>query len=257
MIAPTIEDIRRRIFIALDVSTMSEALSLVHQLRDDVGGFKVGMELCTTFGVPHVVEAVSAAGGAVFLDLKLKDIPNTVARTLRSMAAVCGNTVRMLTLHADGGKAMLQATVEAKHTISWSEQPPLLIGVTVLTSMDESTLHHEIGISGTVQDHVVRLARLAQEAGLDGVVASPHEVAAIKQACGSAFLTITPGVRPVWSSTGDQCRVMTPAEALHIGADYLVIGRPVTAASPDEGGPAQAIQRIVQEIFISCTQKLV
>lgn len=244
----TREEISRRIFVALDVSSMPDALKLVHQVREYVGGFKIGLEICTAFGVPQVVEAISAAGGDVFLDLKFKDIPNTVARALRAVANSCADSVRMLTLHCDGGDTMMRSTVESRHDLYWSDQPPLLLGVTVLTSMDTDALH-QIGVTGELDEQVVRLAQLAQHAGLDGVVASPHEVEAIKHACGADFLTVTPGVRPTWAAVGDQQRVMTPADALLAGADYLVIGRPITAAPIERGGPVVAAEYIVEETF--------
>lgn len=242
---------RRRILVALDVPTLPEALSLVQGLQGQVGGFKVGLELCSGAGVPPVVEAISRAGGSVFLDLKLKDIPNTVAGAVRAIASLPTGGVRMLTLHCDGGRAMLRAAAEALRLLRSRQetQPPLLLGVTVLTSLGQDTLTGELGIPGPLDSYVVRLARLAHEAGLDGVVASPHEVAPIRRACGSHLLVVTPGVRPTWAAAaGDQRRTMTPAEACKAGADYLVIGRPVTAAPPEEGGPAAAVDRIVKEI---------
>lgn len=236
----------RRVLVALDVPTLPKALTLVNELRDYVGGFKVGLELCTSVGVPAVVEAIGAAGGRVFLDLKFKDIPNTVAGAVHAVAAQLNTHVKMLTLHCDGGSAMLQAAVAAARQAT--PNPPLLLGVTVLTSIDAAALNGQLGVTGSVEEQVVRMAQLAQAAGLDGVVASPHEVAAIKHACGTGFLTITPGVRPTWAATQDQRRVMTPAEAVRTGADYLVIGRPITAAPAAAGGPAAAAQRIAQEL---------
>lgn len=237
---------RQRIIVALDVPTLPEALALVAELRGQVGGFKVGLELCTAVGVPPVVEAISAAGGRVFLDLKFKDIPNTVAGAVRTVVTNFGEGVRMLTLHCDGGSAMLRAAVEAARTAA--PAPPLLLGVTVLTSLDAAALRKDLGIAAMVEEQVVRLARLAQAAGLDGVVASPHEVAAIKRACGPDFLTVTPGVRPAWSAAGDQRRTLGPAEAVRAGADVLVIGRPITAAALASGGPVAAAERIVAEL---------
>ena len=234
-----------RILAALDVPDITSALSLVAQLRRHVGGFKVGLELCTAVGAPQVVHAVAAAGGAVFLDLKLSDIPNTVAGAVRSACAL-GPAVRMLTLHCHGGAAMLRAAAESARAAG--EQRPLLLGVTVMTSMDEATLREDLEVSVTLADHVVHLARMAQACGLDGVVASPHEVAAIRAACGRELLIVTPGVRPVWASSGDQRRVMTPAEALRVGSDYLVIGRPLTAPPAEVGGPAEAAVRIAAEV---------
>lgn len=238
----------QRILVALDVTQLQDALDLVEVLRDHVGGFKVGLELCTAVGVPQVVDAISAAGGKVFLDLKLKDIPNTVSGALRAVATSCGNRVRMITLHCDGGSVMLKAAAITIRQHYPDGEAPLLLGVTVLTSLDESALNQELGISATVETQVVRLAQLAQSAGLDGVVASPKEIAAIRQACGNDLLIVTPGVRPSWASIGDQRRVMTPLEAYESGADYLVIGRPITQAPADAGGPAAAAQRIAKEL---------
>ena len=247
MASDRITDPRQRLLVALDVPTLPEALALVVELRDLVGGFKVGLELCTSVGVPQVVEAISAAGGQLFLDLKLKDIPNTVAGAMRAIVGGSfGAGVRMLTLHCDGGSAMLRAAVEAAHTAS--PRPPLLVGVTLLTSLDQQALNFELRAGDTTEDYVVHMARLAQAAGLEAVVTSPAEVAAVKAACGPKLLTITPGVRPIWATSGDQRRVLTPAEALRAGSDYLVIGRPITAAPPEIGGPAEAARRIVQEI---------
>jgi orotidine-5'-phosphate decarboxylase len=236
----------RRMLVALDVPTLPEALALVVGLRDQVGGFKVGLELCTAAGVPAVVEAIGAAGGAVFLDLKLKDIPNTVAGAVRAIVTRLGENVRMLTLHCDGGSAMLQAAVAAAREAT--ANPPLLLGVTVLTSIDAVALQGELGIPAALEAQVVQMAQLAQAAGLDGVVASPHEVGAIRQACGSDLLIVTPGVRPTWAASQDQRRVMTPAQAVGAGADYLVIGRPITAAPTVEGGPPAAARRIAGEL---------
>lgn len=242
------QNIRRRILVALDMPTLTGAHAVAGQLGQQVGGFKVGLELCTAAGVPQVVKTISATGARIFLDLKFKDIPNTVAGAMRAVAAIASNgEIGMLTLHCDGGGTMLQAAAETIRQYSHST-PPLLLGVTVLTSLDEAALSQELGIVETLETCVVRLARLARVAGLDGVVASPHEVAAIRRACGPDFLIVTPGVRPNWAATGDQRRTMTPAQAIHAGADYLVIGRPVTSPPAEIGGPAEALERIVKDI---------
>ncbi len=235
---------RERLLVALDVARLDAALALVREVRSLVGGFKVGLELCTAEGVPRVVEAVAATGGSLFLDLKLHDIPNTVAGAVRAVCAF-GPAVRMLTLHCQGGGAMLRAAAEAARA---APHRPLLLGVTVLTSVDQPALRDELGVGAPLTTHVTRLARLAQTCGLDGVVASPHEVAAIRAACGNGLLIITPGVRPAWAAIGDQQRVTTPAAALRAGADYLVIGRPITAPPPDVGAPSAAAARIVHEL---------
>jgi orotidine-5'-phosphate decarboxylase len=237
----TVHNAQSKILVALDVPTIEEALALVRQLRGRVGGFKIGLELCHSAGTPQAIAAISEAGGAVFADVKLKDIPNTVAGATR---ALCKPGVLMLNLHCDGGLAMLRAAANARDA---SAHRPLLLGVTVLTSAGERELR-EAGVGGGVGDQVLRLAQLAREAGLDGVVASPHEVAAIKRACGDDFLCVAPGVRPAWAAAGDQQRTLAPAEALAAGADYLVIGRPITAPPPGVGGPAEAAERILQEL---------
>ncbi|HMQ32333.1 MAG TPA: orotidine-5'-phosphate decarboxylase [Chloroflexaceae bacterium] len=231
---------RERVLVALDTPGLDAALDLARTLRPHVGGFKVGLELCTAAGAPRVVEAVVAAGGAVFLDLKLHDIPNTVAGAVRAVCAL-GPAVRMLTLHCQGGAAMLLAAAEAAAA---APHRPLLLGVTVLTSVDAAALRDELGVAAGLEEQVAHLARLAQSCGLDGIVASPLEVGAIRRACGPGPLVVTPGVRPGWAVAGDQRRVLTPDEALAAGADYLVVGRPITAA-PD---PAAAAARLVAEL---------
>lgn len=235
-----------RILVALDTPALPPALALVDELRGLVGGFKVGLELCTAVGVPEVVRAVSAAGGSLFLDLKLHDIPNTVQGAVRSVCAL-GPAVRMLTLHCHGGAAMLRAAAEAARAAG--PQRPLLLGVTVLTSLDQAALQGELEVAQPLSDHVVHLARLAQASGLDGVVASPHEVAALRSACGPDLLVVTPGVRPAWAGSGDQRRTLGPAEAIATGADYLVIGRPITSPPAAIGSPAAAARRIAEEIL--------
>ena len=231
-----------KILAALDVDNLPAALQLVEQLREHVAGFKVGMELCMHVGPQQVIDAISAAGGNVFVDLKFKDIPNTVAGAARAMARP---GVLMFNVHTDGGVAMMRAAAEAART---REPAPLVIGVTVLTSIDTATLNDELRVPGSASEQVAHLAQLAQRAGLDGVVCSAHEIAAVKASCGAEFLTIVPAVRPNWASAGDQKRFMTPAEAARAGADYLVIGRPLTRPPAEIGTPTNAAKRIVAEI---------
>jgi orotidine-5'-phosphate decarboxylase len=233
---------RNPVLVALDVPTLPEALRLVALLRDRVGGFKVGLELCTAVGVPQVIDAIGAEGGRVFVDLKFKDIPNTVAGAARGLARP---EVLMFNIHADGGVAMMHAAAAA---VAGSDPRPLVLGVTVLTSINQAMLNDEIGISGPVAKTVVRLARLAQSAGLDGVVGSAREVAAIRAACGPDFVTVVPGTRPAWAEANDQQRIATPAEAIRAGATYLVVGRAITHPPASVGGPAAAAQRIADEI---------
>jgi orotidine-5'-phosphate decarboxylase len=224
-------DPQEKIIIALDVGTKREALALAETLKE-ARVFKVGMELFTAEGPALLAETVRL-GKRPFLDLKYHDIPNTVAGAVRS--AVRTN-VSMLTLHTSGGREMMAAAAQAarEESARTGKDRPLLLGVTVLTSLKEEELRR-VGVDRSVEDQVLRLAGLARDSGLDGVVSSPHEIELIKKECGGEFLVVTPGIRPAWAAAQDQKRIMTPAEAIGKGADYLVIGRPITgAASPHE-----------------------
>src|SRR5213083_548689 len=207
-----------KIIVALDVATKEKALELVEQLRSEISFFKIGLQLYTAEG-PEIVRAVLATGAKVWLDLKLYDIPNTVARAVES-ASTLG--VQMLTIHLSGGSEMIRAAAAAR------ANNLLLLGVTVLTSATEQTLR-EIGTAGGVDDQVLRLARLGVKSGIDGLVASPHEIRMLRRQFGEKIKMVVPGIRPSWSAPDDQKRLMTPSEALDQGADYLVIGRPITA----------------------------
>jgi orotidine-5'-phosphate decarboxylase len=232
-----------RILVALDVPTASDALRLATALRGAVGGFKVGYELFTAAG-PDVVRALVAEGDRVFLDLKFHDIPNTVAGAVRSAAAL---GVWMLNVHASGGLPMLDAAREAADAAADSDgRRPLVIAVTALTSLDAETLA-SVGVSAAPRAHVLRLAGLAQAAGLDGVVASPQEASDLREAMGPDFLIVTPGIRGGSANPGgndDQVRTATPAGAVANGSSYLVIGRPITAAA----NPRQAAEAIAREL---------
>ncbi len=223
---------RERIIIALDFPTSAEALALVRRFSPHGGLFKIGLQLYIAAG-PEIVRAVHDLGGRVFLDLKLHDIPNTVGRAVESASSL---GVEMLTLHLGGGRTMIEAAVQA------AAPGLLLLGVSVLTSSDEATLR-EVGVESAMEKQVLRLAKLGVDGGIRGIVASPHEVAALRSAHGSKIKIVTPGIRPAGSAAGDQKRAMTPAEALQAGADYLVIGRPITAA-PD---PLAAFEQIVAD----------
>jgi orotidine-5'-phosphate decarboxylase len=222
-----------KIIVALDVPSKSDALQLVNQLRDQVSFFKVGLQLYTASG-PAIIREIIAAGAKVFLDLKLHDIPNTVGRGVESAASL---GVHMLTIHLSGGGDMIRAAVAARGN------DMSILGVTVLTSATEETLS-EIGIADKIDNQVLRLAGLGVAAGIDGLVASPQETKALRAACGDKIKIVTPGVRPRWSSADDQKRVMTPRQALAAGADYLVIGRPITAHE----NPAEAVAKILEEL---------
>ena len=227
-----------RILVALDVDSSAKALALADTLRGTVAGYKIGKQLFTAEG-PEVVRALTARGDRVFLDLKFHDIPNTVAGAVRSAMAT---GAWMVNVHASGGSAMMRAAAQAAHDTAakTGAARPLVIGVTVLTSMDEAALA-EVGTTRPVIEQVVHLARLAKAAGLDGVVASPQEIAAIRRACGPDFHIVTPGIRPAGQAgTDDQARTLTPKEAVAAGATYLVIGRPITAAA-DPRAAAEAI----------------
>jgi len=227
-----------RILVALDVDSRARALELADQLRGAVAGYKIGKQLFTAEG-PDIVRALAGRGDRVFLDLKFHDIPNTVAGAVSSAVST---GAWMVNVHASGGSAMMRAAAEAatKASVRTGAVRPLVIGVTVLTSMDEAALA-EVGTSRPVMEQVVHLARLAQAAGLDGVVASPLEIAAIHEAWGPHFIIVKPGRRPAGQAgKDDQARTLTPAEAVAAGATYLVIGRPITAA-PDPRAAAEAI----------------
>jgi orotidine-5'-phosphate decarboxylase len=235
------DDAQRRLIFALDVDSLDEARAWIGRLHGQVGAVKIGKQLFTRCG-PEVVLMARDHGAEVFLDLKYHDIPNTVA--MAGLEALRLG-VWMFNVHALGGPEMMARLVAEVDRACPRGTPgrPLLIAVTILTSSTDATLQ-AVGIDRPVTEMVPRLARLAQAAGMDGVVASPQEVGLIRQACGSDFAIVTPGVRPVSTSLDDQQRVMTPGEALRAGADYLVIGRPISAA-PD---PAAAAAAIVAEM---------
>jgi orotidine-5'-phosphate decarboxylase len=231
---------RDRIIIALDVQTKDEGIALVSRLKD-ARTFKVGLELFTSEG-PALFKKLKALRKDVFLDLKLHDIPNTVAGAVRSAFK---HGVQMTTIHASGGREMMARAADiARHTARETGRPkPLLLGVTILTSLRSADLQ-EIGLGPDVGSQVLRLAGLAKAAGLDGVVCSPHEIEVLRREYGPDLIIVTPGIRPVWAAAQDQKRIMTPAEAVALGADYLVIGRPITGAP----SPNEAFLRIVEEL---------
>lgn len=225
---------RDRLVVALDVPQEEAARALVGRLAGHVGLFKVGSQVFTAAG-PGLVREIVGRGEKVFLDLKFHDIPNTVAGAVSSASRL---GVSLVDVHGLGGKAMMEAAVGALPAMGTR-----LLAITILTSHDEESLG-EIGVNGSMAESVRRLAQLAKEAGADGVVASPHEVAIVREACGSDFLIVTPGIRPAGVALGDQARAATPAAALAAGADYLVVGRPITGAAD----PAAAADAIVREM---------
>ncbi len=229
-----------QLLVALDVDTASDARLLALALRGLVGGFKIGSRLFTSAG-PALVEDLTARGDRVFLDLKFHDIPNTVAG---AVAAATRLGVWMLNVHAAGGSTMMRAAKEAaaEAAARHARPVPLVIAVTMLTSLDQGMLG-EIGVKGAMTSQVGRLAALAQTSGLDGVVASPHEISLIRRRCGGEFMIVTPGIRAAADAKGDQSRTRSAANALAIGATYLVVGRPIVAAP----NPRAAAERIIAE----------
>jgi len=227
---------RNPIIVALDVPDAEAALHLARQLAPAVGAFKIGKELFVGAG-PEIVRAIRDEGGAVFLDLKFHDIPNTVAS---AVAAAARLDVAMLTIHASGGRNMMAAAEAAAQE---GENPPLVLGVTVLTSMDGNDLN-EIGISDGPATQVERLAQLAKEAGLRGLVCSPREISTLRKMLPREVQLVTPGIRPKGSEADDQKRTCTPADAITAGSDWLVIGRPITAAQ----NPRAAAETILEEL---------
>jgi orotidine-5'-phosphate decarboxylase len=224
------------VFVALDTPDLDNALSLARAVKPYVGGLKVGLEFITALG-PDAIRRVGEIGLPVFADVKFHDIPNTVAGAAR---AIAGLGVAMFNVHASGGEAMMRAAADA--IAPWTPRP-LLIAVTVLTSLDDAVLE-SVGQRTPASEQVGRLAALVKKSGLDGVVCSAHELATVRAACGPDFLTIVPGIRPAGAAVGDQKRVMTPKQAVAAGADILVIGRPITAAVD----PAEAAKVIAEEL---------
>ena len=235
-------DPKDRLIVALDVDSLDRAVGLVDALAGQVTRFKIGSQLFTAFG-PSAVEAVRKRGGEVFLDLKFHDIPNTVDGAAREAVRL---GVFMFNVHASGGRAMMRAAAhgaaEAAQTLGVPR--PLVVAVTVLTSLDRAALAGELHVASSVEGHVLHLCTLTREAGLDGNVASPSEIRSIRNAMGPRWAIVTPGVRPAGGERQDQSRVATPRAAAAAGADYLVVGRPITAA-PD---PAKAGAAILAEM---------
>jgi orotidine-5'-phosphate decarboxylase len=239
----TMKEAASKVMVALDKPDAEAALKLASQLQGTGCWMKVGMELFFAAG-PSVVRELKARGFSVFLDLKMHDIPNTVRGGARSITRL---GVDLFNVHGAGGVAMMAAAAEGVReavAAGDAERAPIIIAVTQLTSTSQAVLNGEIGIAGSVEDAVVSYARLARQANLQGVVASPLEVAAVKAACGADFITVTPGIRPRGADAGDQTRITTPYDAVVGGTDYLVIGRPITAAQ----NPAEALNDILKEM---------
>lgn len=233
---------KARLFVALDVDDLKSADFIMNRLQGMVVNYKIGYQLLTSAG-PEAVNHIQRRGYGVFYDAKFHDIPNTVAA---AVTAACRLRVTLVNVHASGGREMMAAAAQAAEDVAKKLRQPktMVLGVTALTSLNQKTLEEEVGVRRKVQTHVAKLARLAKDAGLDGVVASPREIAAIKKACGPKFIIMTPGIRPSGSSLGDQKRTMTPGEAIRAGAHYLVVGRPITQAP----NPVEAARSVLQEM---------
>ncbi|MEX0806478.1 MAG: orotidine-5'-phosphate decarboxylase [Candidatus Binatia bacterium] len=232
---------RERLIVALDVDDLNHAKELVQRLAGEVGMFKIGKQLFTHAG-PQAVRLIQEVGGEIFLDLKFHDIPNTVAKAAVEATRM---GVKMFNVHASGSLEMMRTTVKEVRRVCRQEKrrKPIMLAVTVLTSLNQDDLKR-VGVDGRVAAQVVRLALLTKEAGMDGVVASPHEVADIREHCGRRFVIVTPGIRPLAAPRNDQQRVMTPAEAVKAGIDYIVVGRPIVEAKD----PVAAARAMIAEM---------
>ena len=232
---------RERLIVALDVDDLNQARDLVQALANEVGMFKIGKQLFTHAG-PQAVRLIQELGGEVFLDLKFHDIPNTVAKAAVEATRM---GVKMFNVHASGSLEMMRMTVKEVRRVCRQEKRrrPIMLAVTVLTSLNQHDLKR-VGIDGRVAAQVVRLALLTYEAGMDGVVASPHEVRAIRECCGRRFIIVTPGIRPADSNRNDQQRIMTPAAAVKASVDFIVVGRPIVEAKD----PVAVARSIVAEM---------
>lgn len=238
-----------RLILAVDTSTVDGARRIIDELRDYVGVFKIGLELFMNAG-PSILSLFQEQSLKVFFDGKFLDIPNTVAKASEAVARA---GVEMFTVHATGGASMLQACAQAsaRAAAAAGKEPPIILGVTVLTSLDQTALSEELNVRGTISEQVLSLAQLCERSGVTGIVASAEEVSALRGLLGSAMVLVTPGVRPVWAETNDQSRVVTPGQALKNGSDYLVIGRPITGAA-DRRDAAKRILDEMDDALATC-----
>ena len=233
---------KSKLVLALDVDTKEEARSLIYELKDYVGTFKVGLQLLSREG-PEIVRMIKGEGCNIFYDGKFHDIPNTVAKASANATRL---GVDIFDIHTSGGskmiKAAVQSSIEAAQELNISQ--PIILGITILSSIDQETLSDELNITVNIDDYVTRLAKIAKKSNLSGIVASVKEVEKIRKACGEDFIILCPGIRPQWAATNDQKRIATPKEAIKLGANLLVIGRPITAADDR----VKAAQMIIEEI---------
>lgn len=244
-LTPHLRPFKQQLILALDVDSREKAEEWVHRLKSQLGFFKVGLQLFTKEG-PELVRSIRARGGRIFLDVKYHDIPNTVAKACESAA---GLGVDFVTVHALGGKVMMKAAAVAlKSTAERMRLPrPRLLAVTILTSHDARSLKQDIGLRGKPEAEVKRLALLAKSAGCDGVVCSPREIKLVRKACGPAFLIVTPGVRAAGAPKQDQKRTLSAGQAVAAGADFLVVGRPITEAED----PLEAVKSLAEDMYLT------
>lgn len=229
------------IICAIDTTNVEQAATLAGDIRKYVGGVKLGLEFFTANGAQGVAQ-VADLGVPVFLDLKFHDIPNTVAKAIQATVPI--NSF-MMTIHTSGGHAMMESAARAADAVAekTGRKRPMVVGVTILTSLDQNDIE-QVGYKYSVGDQAVRLAELAQKAGLDGIVCSPHEIERIRKACGNDFVLVVPGIRPAGSAANDQKRIMTPREAIDLGATYLVIGRPITEAADKQSAAREILESL-------------
>jgi orotidine-5'-phosphate decarboxylase len=242
-----------KIIVPLDVPNLSDAVTLVKLLSNNVAMFKIGLELLMSEGIT-VIHEISKMNVSIFLDTKLHDIPNTVARAAK---AIVRQNIAMFNVHISGGFEMMQATVDAvqEESTKLGVPKPLILGVTILTSINNYIMNEQLQIPGTVEEHVVHLAKAAEKAGLDGIIASPHEIKILRENLSGKMLIITPGIRPEWAAAQDQKRIMTPRMAIQNGASYIVIGRPIIKPPTNIGTPVEAAITIAREIHDALLNK--
>jgi len=251
MISPE-KSARDRLVLALDVNTLEEAKELVYELKDYVGVFKVGLQLFTNVG-PEIIKMIQGEGREIFFDGKFHDIPNTVAK---ASANLIKHGVSFFNIHTSSGSKMISTTVKlAKETAKSIGVPkPTILGVTILTSFGQRTLTEELLINMNIDDYVGKLAKLGKDSGLDGIIASATDVPKIRKECGDDFIILCPAIRPTWSVVNDQIRVVTPTDAIKMGVDYLVVGRPITAAV-DRVSAAKLVLDEIEEALLETKQK--
>lgn len=235
-----------KIIVSLDVPTKAEAIKLVKLIDGNAAMFKVGLELLFHEGIT-VIKDLIGQGAKIFLDAKFHDIPNTVAGAAKGAVRL---GVHMFNVHASGGHDMMRAAVDAAkdEAARLNIHRPIILGVTILTSIDKSTMNHQLRIPGTVERQVVNLAIMAEKAGLDGIIASPREIVKLRKYLSKNMLIVTPGIRPIWAASQDQRRIMTPGEAIRNGASYIVVGRPIIKPPSEIGSPLDAAIKIAEEI---------